>query len=56
MAEAMGTSLLKFKSLLKANTYWAQADATKNSLNCLQRVLVPAPLPSPPPQKKRDWK
>lgn len=30
MAQAMGNSLLKFKSLLKANTYWAQADASKN--------------------------
>lgn len=41
MAQAMRTRLLKFKSLLKANTYWAQADASKNSLNCLQRVPVP---------------
>lgn len=53
MAEAMGTSLLKFKSLLKANTYWAQADATKNSLNCLQRVLVPGQKKK---KRERDWK
>lgn len=51
MAEAMGTSLLQFRSLLKANTYWAQANATKNSLNCLQRVLVPGQKKKKP--KKR---